>query len=1291
MAPLAAAALLLAQTPTGVGDGAPTSIILTIFLQAFARGSFSTSVALPPTDNVHRVGNGYVQDFQDSNSSQGFSFLIALPDSVGSTAFQMCCEILQLYNTLGGFAAKIGYPITDPIGNGSPSTDGTASVLQTFEGNYVLISWKGGSLAGQAFSISDPYLTPWRATSILGLPVSQPHNTASRFGTSGTQQDFQGGTIIQITSGARNGQTYAVSGAIYQQYFPAGVGSSFLGYPIGAEMTVSGKQRQNFEGGYMDYVPGSGQPAQAHAPVLSVVLDNAPLNLQLGDVVQKTLSVFDNLGTPLTDRPVVWSTSNKSVVQVDGSGLTVTLRAVGVGFADVVAYVDGVSSPTLHVTVTSICCQAGEGSPNAIVQQAIQDALARNKISPRLPTDNPVRRMGAGYVQEFTAATPATLGRVLVVKADSSPQAYAISGDRLPRFQQLGGVVGALGFATSDANQNGRQLFQNNYALAGSPPALVAAPVTPKWASLGYETGAAGLPAADASSAGPTAFGSIGVTQAFANGVIYGFTSTSRAGQSYFVSGLILARYNALSGPAGILGLPVSDASQNAGRTEQSFEGGPIDFAPGDSVAVEHPAPRTPALTLTPSQVAPGGRVHVAISGFGPGRQLAVTLTSQPDFQVTPSNGSYNWDLQVRPGTAAGTYRVSVRDPAGTDRADGAYTVRAAEAVRYQLSKVSGDSQNAFPGSQAPLPLVVRLTDETGNPIAGGHVGFGAIGGAATTPPNSTTDGGGYAQAQLRMPPASGLVLANAQAGNNIVTFSAHAQDGRLTTFPTFRQDLDSVKLGGGGASIHQKGSLLTALAALFRYYQDLRELPAASGLADPPALNQFLTPNGFLPFTLKGRQELVVNPLRALDFVSGAADFEAAPADLNAIRDSVNLRSPVLLGLMLQAGDQNRGAHYVVATGVGPDGSILIYDPSTDWNRTALAEYLTGFTALGQKWTASLLYGLRLHLGPRPSRGLLVYAPGAAQIQVSGNGGSNAYSLRLPALAAFDDNTPDNGDTADLWYLDGMASQYQLIAAAGGVTVQGPTPVSSLGPGTFRINPDPASFSVTPQTLTASADGLRNAAGFGSALAQGSLASLFGSGLADALALATQRSLPTSLGGLSVAVGGLPTPLLFVSPFQANLQLPFGLSGTQTVEATSKYGTARFDISLLDAAPGIFLVGPSAPAVLNQDGTLNAVLNPAARGSVLQVFATGLGAVAPSVTTGSLAPPSPLSYVSAAVTAAIDGQPAQVLFAGLAPGFAGLYQVNILIPSTLPPRAAAPLVIHAAGQDSNTVPVAVQ
>src|SRR5262249_25025574 len=308
---------LLAQSPPppalGVGEGAPTSAILNAFIQAFFRGGFSGLVTVPPRDKVHRNGPGYVQDFNAASSLQ--SYLLAKPDTPASTlegaidTFQMCCQILELHTTIGSFTAKIGYPVTDAF-SGTPSTvDGSEITQQNFQGGHVIILYLSGSNAGQAFFIRPPYVDPWRATPTLALPIGQERDTTSSLTTTGIQQDFQGGTIVQITSGTRKDQIYAVSGPIFRRYHAIGEGRSALGYRVGAEFTVAGRQRQTFEVGYIDYVPGA-PAAVEHTPVVSVIIDDAPLTLQVGNVAQRTAGVYDTRGAPATDVPITWTTSN---------------------------------------------------------------------------------------------------------------------------------------------------------------------------------------------------------------------------------------------------------------------------------------------------------------------------------------------------------------------------------------------------------------------------------------------------------------------------------------------------------------------------------------------------------------------------------------------------------------------------------------------------------------------------------------------------------------------------------------------------------------------------------------------------------------------------------------------------------------------------------------------------------------------------------------------------------------------------------------------------------------------
>jgi uncharacterized protein (TIGR03437 family) len=158
---------------------------------------------------------------------------------------------------------------------------------------------------------------------------------------------------------------------------------------------------------------------------------------------------------------------------------------------------------------------------------------------------------------------------------------------------------------------------------------------------------------------------------------------------------------------------------------------------------------------------------------------------------------------------------------------------------------------------------------------------------------------------------------------------------------------------------------------------------------------------------------------------------------------------------------------------------------------------------------------------------------------------------------------------------------------------------------------------------------------------------------------------LTRSLAGITLFVNDTPAPLFYVSAQQINFQVPYEVSGRPSAGITiSVDGTPARTVTLpvIASAPAIF---PSQGdwAILNQDYALNNSDNPAPVGSAVIVYCTGLGVAGPQVPTGAVAPASPLSSVPG-VTASVGDAPAQVYFAGLAPGFVGLEQVNVIIPA---------------------------
>ncbi len=219
--------------------------------------------------------------------------------------------------------------------------------------------------------------------------------------------------------------------------------------------------------------------------------------------------------------------------------------------------------------------------------------------------------------------------------------------------------------------------------------------------------------------------------------------------------------------------------------------------------------------------------------------------------------------------------------------------------------------------------------------------------------------------------------------------------------------------------------------------------------------------------------------------------------------------------------------------------------------------------------------------------------------------------------------------------------------------------------------------------------------------LAAGSLVSLYGSGLANTTAQATSLPLPATLGNASVFVNGFPAPLLFVSPNQINLQVPWELGlGDGTTPFTVIIGGPAY-LGTRTGAPvngtisntisaGVGVASPGVFAIVNADGSLTSS-KPAGAGDVLVVYANGLGAVDNPVKTGQPAPGDKLSRTLTTPTVTIGNVPAQVLFSGLAPGFVGLYQINITVPAGVAAGSSTPLVVSIGGQTTGPAPIATR
>jgi uncharacterized protein (TIGR03437 family) len=217
------------------------------------------------------------------------------------------------------------------------------------------------------------------------------------------------------------------------------------------------------------------------------------------------------------------------------------------------------------------------------------------------------------------------------------------------------------------------------------------------------------------------------------------------------------------------------------------------------------------------------------------------------------------------------------------------------------------------------------------------------------------------------------------------------------------------------------------------------------------------------------------------------------------------------------------------------------------------------------------------------------------------------------------------------------------------------------------------------------------DAASYAPRVAPGELATIFGSNLANSTQEAGSFPLPKSMAGATVYVNNAAVPLLYVSTTQINFQVPSSLAaGTATMYVSRSGGqSALYTFTVVSNSPGIFQDTSNHAIAQNPDNSTNSDSDPVATGAVLVVYLTGQGAVNNPVADGSATPNSPTATATATATATIGGVNATVQFVGLTPGFTGLAQANILVPSSLG-TADYPLAITVGGYVSASAQISV-
>ncbi|MCX6616467.1 MAG: IPT/TIG domain-containing protein, partial [Acidobacteria bacterium] len=479
--------------------------------------------------------------------------------------------------------------------------------------------------------------------------------------------------------------------------------------------------------------------------------------------------------------------------------------------------------------------------------------------------------------------------------------------------------------------------------------------------------------------------------------------------------------------------------------------------------------------------------------------------------------------------------------------------------------------------------------------------------------------------------------------------------------------ELLSVSLQVTAASATPTPSALLAPYGLF--------FTAAAGGSAPPAQSITVSNagDGTLSFqlsvaTFSGGNWLTVSP--------AAGDTTTGPVTASVSVSPAGLAQGVYRGRVV--GVFNSGSpqevDVMLAVGAGASGSFAVAPAA--WNGAAAACAPQSMELMA----TTIGSGLNLQASfPRP---LLVFlvdncgTPVADATVVASVEGLNIVLQRLGAGWYSGTWVPSQISSAVVLKLTATHPSFSSVAT------QSFTLKVSTAPGNVQL----------PAILQ---DGIVEGAGFTPRrpLAPGGIISIFGTQLASGEAQASKLPLERELNGVSVRVGTLTAPLYYVGPDQINAQLPFEAAAADTVSiavVTQGRITSPCAYAVAPAQPGIFRAGANA-AVLDGQSRLVTPDNPARIGDVLQIFATGLGATDVAVQTGAPAPA--FSTVRLPITATIGGVQATVVYQGLAPGFVGLYQVNVVVPEGATPGSAVPLVLRQNGLVSNpdspiTIPV---
>ncbi len=323
---------------------------------------------------------------------------------------------------------------------------------------------------------------------------------------------------------------------------------------------------------------------------------------------------------------------------------------------------------------------------------------------------------------------------------------------------------------------------------------------------------------------------------------------------------------------------------------------------------------------------------------------------------------------------------------------------------------------------------------------------------------------------------------------------------------------------------------------------------------------------------------------------------------------------------------------------------------------------------------------------------------PGGITVDSSGNLYFNDYNnFRTRMISATGIITTIAGNGIRGFAGDGGAATAASLSGNFGITLDLMSNLYIADSTNYRIREIYGALTAqAPIVVTA---GFTNGASFVSGGSPGAIATLFGQHLSrgvNGIVTGSTVPLPVTVAGTSVTIDGKPAPIFSVVNQSGGEQVSFQVPVNATIGPNiplvinNGFASATIPVTISPVQPGIFTVDGSNAAALHANYTLISSAQPAAAGETILVYCTGLGATNPTVAAGSAASTTVVSYATTTFTATIAGQNAPVVFAGLAPGFIGLGQVNIMVLSGIP-SGAQPLILTGNGASSAAVKIQMQ